>query len=82
VNADDHPVMSHFHRHGEEKRMPVILHPDDYDRWLNAAPEEAFRMCQSYPAELMQSAPAPKPPRKSTKTVLPPPDESPGAEND
>ena len=72
VNADDHAVMRHFHRHGEERRMPVILHPDDYDRWLNANPEEVFRMCQSYPAELMQSAPAPKPPRKAPTIELPP----------
>ena len=71
VNADDHPVMRHFHKHGEEKRMPVILHPDDYDRWLNATPEEAFRMCQSYPAELMDSEAAPKPPR-AKKIELPP----------
>ncbi len=73
VNADDHRVMSHFHRHGEEKRMPVILHPDDYDRWLNATPEEAAAMCKHYPAELMQSEPAPKAPRKSKKIEMPPP---------
>ncbi len=41
--------------------MPVILHPDDYDHWLNATPEEAFEMRQRYPAELMDSVAAPKP---------------------
>ena len=71
VNADDHAVMRHFHRHGEERRMPVILHPDDYDRWLRATPEEAFRMCQRYPAALMDSAPAPKLGAKA-KIELPP----------
>jgi len=64
VNADDHPVMNRMHRPGDEKRMPVILRPDDYDRWLRATPEEAFRMCQQYPAELMQAEAAPAPPRK------------------
>ena len=71
VNADDHVVMRHFHRHGEERRMPVILHPDDYDRWLGATPDEAFQLCQQYPAELMQSAPAPKP-GKPPSITLPP----------
>jgi len=75
VNADDHAVMRHFHRHGEERRMPVILHPDGYDRWLNATPEVAFGMCQQYPAALMDSAPAPKP-RATAKIELPPTDEA------
>ena len=71
VNADDHAVMRHFHRHGEERRMPVILHPDDYDRWLNATPDEAFQMCTHWPAALMDSAPAPKA-RVTPKIELPP----------
>jgi len=29
INADTHPVMNHFHRPGDEKRMVVIAqHPD------------------------------------------------------
>ncbi len=64
VNADNHEVMRRFHRPGDEKRMPVIIRPDDYDRWLNASTEEAFRMCQQYPADLMQAAAAPKPPAR------------------
>ena len=75
VNADDHAVMRHFHRHGDERRMPVILHPEDYDRWLNAVPEQALRMCQAYPAGLMQSEPAPKP-GKPPKIVMPPEDDN------
>lgn len=64
VNADDHALMRRFHRTGDEKRMPVIIPPEDYDRWLNASTEEAFRMCQQYPAELLQAAPAPKAPAR------------------
>jgi putative SOS response-associated peptidase YedK len=30
VNADGHPVMQRFHKQGEEKRMMVILDPQDY----------------------------------------------------
>ena len=59
VNADNHPIMKHMHRPGDEKRMPVILHADDHARWLNANPEEALRMCQTFDAQLMSSAPAP-----------------------
>lgn len=70
VDADDHDVMKHMHRLGDEKRMPVILNADDYDRWLNANPEEARQMCQTYPADLMKSeaAPALKKP-KETQTA-------------
>ena len=63
INADDHPVMNRMHKPGEEKRMPVILHLDDYDRWLNATTEEAFRMCQQFPAELMHTENAKPVPR-------------------
>jgi putative SOS response-associated peptidase YedK len=79
VNADDHEVMKHMHRPGDEKRMPVIIRRDDYDRWLNASPEEARRMCQAYPAELMrtEAAPAPKrSPRRAAASDDMPPDES------
>ncbi len=69
VNADEHELMRRMHRPGEEKRMPVILHADDYDRWLNSTPEEAFRMCQTYPAELMRAAAAPVV-RKAKKTSM------------
>lgn len=34
VNADDHPFMRRFHKPGEEKRMVVILNPDNYGEWL------------------------------------------------
>jgi putative SOS response-associated peptidase YedK len=60
VNADDHELMRQMHRPGEEKRMPVILHGEDHDRWLNASTEEAFHMCQQFPAGLMRAAAAPK----------------------
>ena len=69
VNADEHAVMKHMHRPGDEKRMPVILNADDYDRWLNANPEEALRMCQTYSAELMNSVAAPAP-KKIKQAVL------------
>ena len=36
VNADDHPVMRQFHKVGDEKRTPVIIAPEHYNRWLGA----------------------------------------------
>ena len=34
-------------------RMPAILAPDDYDAWLTAPAEDAFRLIIPYPAEKM-----------------------------
>ena len=36
VNADEHPVMRQFHKAGDEKRTPVIIQPENYNRWLGA----------------------------------------------
>jgi putative SOS response-associated peptidase YedK len=40
-------------------RMPVILAPEDYDRWLDKAttPEEVQALLRQYPAEGMESFP-------------------------
>lgn len=32
-------------------RMPVILHPEDHDAWLNAPAEEAMKLVTQYPAD-------------------------------
>jgi len=34
-------------------RMPVILDPQDYEAWLTALPDDAFKLIQPYPAEKM-----------------------------
>jgi putative SOS response-associated peptidase YedK len=34
-------------------RMPVILHPDDYDRWLSNAEPDPRDLLVPYPAEPM-----------------------------
>ena len=36
-----------FHIHD---RMPVILHPDEHDAWLNAPAEDAIALVRKYPA--------------------------------
>ncbi|WP_244110515.1 hypothetical protein [Burkholderia ambifaria] len=41
VNVDEHRVMKHIHRLGDEKRSIVILRPADYDEWLHTTNGEA-----------------------------------------
>lgn len=60
VNADEHDIMKHFHRPGDEKRSLVIVPPADYDAWLNCNDAELARSFMSlYPPNLMKGVPAP-----------------------
>ncbi|WP_186057656.1 SOS response-associated peptidase [Burkholderia gladioli] len=43
VNADEHEVMKHMHRPGDEKRSVVILESEDHDEWLHAENVEVGR---------------------------------------
>ncbi|HEX7644875.1 MAG TPA: SOS response-associated peptidase family protein [Noviherbaspirillum sp.] len=62
VNADEHELMKHFHKPGDEKRSLVIVPREGYDDWLQCKnPEVARAFMQLYPAELMKSWAAPKP---------------------
>jgi putative SOS response-associated peptidase YedK len=64
VNADEHPLMRRFHRPTDEKRMLVILPPDQYDEWLRCRVERAAGFFTRYPAERLVARPAP---RRSSK---------------
>lgn len=75
VNADDHPVMKRFHRPGEEKRMVVILPPEEYLPWLTCAVDAASLHFRQYAGPL-DASPAPLPPRApraDSRMVVPPP---------
>jgi putative SOS response-associated peptidase YedK len=76
VNADDHEFYKQFHAHGDEKRMPIILKPEDYDAWLACTVDDAGKFFQQFHGRLLAEA-APLPPRapKATigRTVRPPP---------
>ncbi|WP_186068014.1 SOS response-associated peptidase [Burkholderia gladioli] len=51
VNADEHEVMKHMHRPGDEKRSVVILRPEDYGEWMRTRDLEAARtLLQTWPA--------------------------------
>lgn len=82
-NCDEHPFYRQFHAPGEEKRMPVILHPEDYEKWLRCSPDEARIMCEPWDGVLEAYA-APRSPRapkapaarkvpKAPKVQKPPP---------
>jgi len=57
-NADGHPVMSQFHKPGDEKRMPVILDPADFMNWLAGSKDEAVALCRQWHGP-MQALPDP-----------------------
>ncbi|WP_137936771.1 SOS response-associated peptidase family protein [Chitinivorax sp. B] len=61
INADDHPLMRRFHKPLDEKRMLVIVPPEDYQAWLSCRnPVMARQFLRPYPAERMDAAPAPR----------------------
>jgi putative SOS response-associated peptidase YedK len=74
INADGHPVMRRFHRPGDEKRMVVVLHPDDCGAWLSCRVAEATRFFKQWSGPL-ETSPAPLPPRapsaSSVRTARP-----------
>lgn len=60
VNADDHPLMKHFHRPDAEKRMVVILPQPQVNEWLTAPAEESLAFLAQYPADRLDAEPQPK----------------------
>lgn len=63
INADEHPLMSAFHAPGKEKRSVVILADDEWDDWLDCAPNLARLFLKPFDPELMVASPDPLPPR-------------------
>jgi putative SOS response-associated peptidase YedK len=71
INADGHPLMQRFHKPNDEKRMLVILRPDQYDEWLTCPIEDARDFFIHYPADRLVVRPAPKLSMKPTQATLP-----------
>ncbi|KQW51168.1 MULTISPECIES: SOS response-associated peptidase [unclassified Roseateles] len=69
VNADDHVLYRRLHKPGDEKRMPVILRPEDLDAWLNCSVDQAMSFMKQYPPELLDAEPFPLPSRKAAAKV-------------
>ncbi|MNX93893.1 hypothetical protein D3C86_1261030 [compost metagenome] len=70
VNADGHPVMSRFHKPGDEKRMVVILDPEQYDPWLTCPIADAPKYFKQWMGQL-DAYPAPLAPRAKKTTPAP-----------
>lgn len=71
INADGHPLMQRFHKPDDEKRMLVILLPEQYDDWLHCPVEGAAEFFVRYPAECLVAHPAPRSGRKAAPGMLP-----------
>jgi putative SOS response-associated peptidase YedK len=60
INADDHPVMKHFHKPEDEKRSIVVLNDPDLLPWLNASHEQARALLQFAQDGFLESEAAPR----------------------
>ena len=52
LTCEPNPLVAPLH----PKAMPVILHPDDYQRWLTGNYEDACSLAVPFPSQLMQVA--------------------------
>jgi len=60
VNADEHPVMRQFHKAGDEKRTPVVIQSENYNRWLGADVPTAVEMMTWASMPALEASPQPK----------------------
>lgn len=70
INADGHPLMQRFHRPDDEKRMLVILRPDQYDEWLHCPVDEVPVFLERFPADALIARPAPRNPNRVNQGSL------------
>jgi putative SOS response-associated peptidase YedK len=49
LTCEANPLVAPLH----PKAMPVILQPEDYDRWLDGEAEDACSLAQPFPSQLM-----------------------------
>jgi len=52
LTCDPNPLVQPIH----EKAMPVILHPEDYERWLDGEADEVCSLATPFPSQLMAVA--------------------------
>jgi putative SOS response-associated peptidase YedK len=55
INAQHHPLMNHFHKPTDEKRMVVILSPERYKDWLDFK-SDVSDFLLPYPAERLHAS--------------------------
>jgi putative SOS response-associated peptidase YedK len=52
LTCEPNPLVAPIH----PKAMPEMLHPNDYERWLDGEVESACSLAQPFPSQLMQLA--------------------------
>jgi len=57
MNAAEHPLMRHFHKPEDEKRMVVVLPRAAYLAWLDAPAHRSMAFMQPYPADKLLATP-------------------------
>ena len=55
INADQHPLMNLLFKPTDEKRMVVILEPEQFDDWLQAPAHHSMEFLQPFPAESLRA---------------------------
>lgn len=71
INADGHLLMQRFHKPDDEKRMVMILDPNQYQGWLDGSLMSEEDVYRQYPAELLVAQPDPMQPRSRSKAPAP-----------
>ncbi|OEZ85653.1 hypothetical protein JAB8_38350 [Janthinobacterium sp. HH106] len=71
INADGHPLMLRFHKPDDEKRVVMILDPDQYHGWLDGSLVSEEDVYRQYGEELLVAQPDPMQPRSIAKTPTP-----------
>ena len=61
INADGHSLMQRFHKPDDEKRMVMILDPEQYQGWLDGSLVSEEDVYRQYPADLLIAQPDPLP---------------------
>lgn len=74
INADEHSLMKRFHKPEDEKRMIVLLEPNQIDEWLQVSIKEAPDFYKPYDAEKLVAEAAPKAVRMKKIDVEPEPE--------
>ena len=54
IYADQHPLMNLFHKPTDEKRMVVVLEPEQFDDWLQAPASRSMEFLRPFPAVGLQ----------------------------
>jgi putative SOS response-associated peptidase YedK len=67
INADGHPLMDRFHKPGDEKRMLVLLEPQQYQGWLDGELVNDEEIYRPWAAENLVAVAAPAPARTKAK---------------